>query len=344
MVGGPQRRAGHLQADRRGLGLPGGDADGGGALRGGLPGGPVRVTATATVAAAGPLVGDVGVHLDGRVAGAERGGQAGRGHEGAVPRHVDRAGGDQVDVAEDAVAGVPAAARLLVGRADRDHVLGDAVGVHQAGQVVAEAGIGVGVVAEQLAVQVHVRVAVHAVELDRDPLAGQGSGQREVLAVPGQAARQEPGGAARAGVVHRGELDAPVVRDVQLLPAGIVEARIHGVRVGAGRVGNPVRVDQRELPALAEVRDPVRGGPRGQPGPGGLGGPARQPPAPGLRRPRPARRPPRAEPGAATGRWRAAASSSVILLIGVHNVLVSPDPPGSWCCQRGASAHSGRRH
>ena len=243
------------------------------ALRGGLPRRAGQGDRHLHRRRGGPLVGDVGVHLDGRVAGAERGGQAGRGHERAVPRHVDRPGGDQVDVAEDAVAGVPAAARLLVGRADRDHVRGDAVGVHQAGQVVAEAGVGVGVVAEQLAVQVHVRIAVHAVELDRDPLARQGRGQREVLAVPGQAARQEPGGAARAGVVHRGELDAPVVRHVQVLPAGVVEARIHGVRVGAGRVGNPVRVDQRELPALAEVRDPVRGGPRGQPGPGGGAGP-----------------------------------------------------------------------
>lgn len=65
--------------------------------------------------------------------------------------------------------------------------------------------------------------------------------------------------------------DAPVVRHIHLLPARIVEAGIHGVRVGAGGVGNPVGVDQRELPILAEVRHPVLGGPRGQPG-GGAGG------------------------------------------------------------------------
>jgi len=38
--------------------------------------------------------------------------------------------------------------------------------------------------------------------------------------------------------------------------------------------------------------------------------------------------------------WR---HSSVVVLVGAHYVLVSPDPPGSWWCTDGASAHSGRR-
>ena len=86
-----------------------------------------------------------------------------------VARDVHRVGDDEVDVAVDAAAGVPAAAGELVADLDGDDVLGVAVGV-RVRQVDREAGVAVGVAGDLLAVEEDDGVHVDAVELERDAL------------------------------------------------------------------------------------------------------------------------------------------------------------------------------
>ncbi|MDQ0835288.1 hypothetical protein QF032_007132 [Streptomyces achromogenes] len=182
--------------------------------------------------------------------------------------HVHRLRDDQTGLAVDAAAGVPAAARQPVLDPDRDHVVGDAVGVQQVGEVEGETGVAVGVAAGLDAVAVDGGVHVDAVELDRDPLAGVRGRQREGDPVPAQAAREEAGAAGRAVLRGGGLFDAPVVGDGHGAPGGVVVAGVGGVRVPAGGVGEAAWVDQREPPAVTQ-RDRtaprcargVRGGP-----------------------------------------------------------------------------------
>src|SRR5207248_2795752 len=91
-----------------------------------------------------------------------------------------------------------------------------------------------------------------AVELHRDPIAGEGGRQGEGEAVPAQAAGEEAGAAGGAVLGGGGLLDAPVVRDGDLAPGRVVVAGVGGVRVGAGRIGDAARVDQREAPAVTQ--------------------------------------------------------------------------------------------
>ncbi len=184
-----------------------------------------------------------------------------RGHEGPVARDVGRVGDDEVDVAVDPAARVPAAAWELVADLDGDDVLRVAVGVRVL-QVDREAGVAVRVAGDLLAVEEDDGVHVDAVELERDGLARVRAREREGLAVPAQAALEVAGVAGRA-LRRRVELDAPVVRQVDGAPRPVVVAGIGGVRVGAGRVGHVVGVGEGELPAATEVCAALRGAGRG---------------------------------------------------------------------------------
>ena len=88
-------------------------------------------------------------------------------------------------------------------------------------QVALETRISVGPAADEMAVDPDLRVVVHAVELDRDELVFVRRVQLEMLAIPADAA----GGVAVAAAVLGAErsFDAPVVRQVDLTPAGVVE-------------------------------------------------------------------------------------------------------------------------
>ena len=174
-----------------------------------------------------------------------------------MARDVDRVGDDEVDVAVDAAAGVPAAAGELVADLDRDDVLRVAVGV-RVREVDREAGVAVGVAGHLLAVEEDDRVHVDAVELERDALVRGRAREREGLAVPAEAALEVAGVAGRPR--GRGvELDAPVVREVDAAPRAVVIARVGGVGVGAGGVGDVRAVDERELPPAVEVAAALRG-------------------------------------------------------------------------------------
>ena len=83
---------------------------------------------------------------------------------------MDGVGGDEADVAVDAGAGVPAGGGLLgVVDADGDDVF---AGVEVGGEVVVEADVAVGAVAEEFAVAVDVGVGHDAVEGDEGALGG----------------------------------------------------------------------------------------------------------------------------------------------------------------------------
>ncbi len=147
----------------------------------------------------------------------------GRGDEGSPWCDVDGAGGDEADVAVDAGAGVPAGGGLLgVVDADGDDVF---AGVEVRGEVVVEADVAVGAVAEEFAVAVDVGVGHDAVEGDVGALGGVEFWQRERVAIPGDAGGEEASGCAAWGVFFDGAGDAPVVGEGDGLPCGVVEGR-----------------------------------------------------------------------------------------------------------------------
>ena len=112
----------------------------------------------------------------------------GRGHVHAVEREVHRFADDEMDVPVDPGARVPASV-LVRGRVDRDRVL------LAVAQVLAdrhrEVRVAVRAVADERAVHAHRRAAVHALELDQDPLAAIGLGHDEGLLVLPDAAGEE---------------------------------------------------------------------------------------------------------------------------------------------------------
>ena len=205
------------------------------------------------------VVGQLRGHVDGGVVRRDRRRQVRGRHRGAPSCDVQRVGDGQVDMPGDAAAGVPPAARLLVLHDNGQHVGRMAVGVDQIRDVVAVAGVAVGVVADQLAVEIDVRVLEHAVEVQRDLLARHRRREGERLAIPAQAAGEETRRVALAGIGRLG--DAPVVREREALPPGVVETGgvrlgIGGVAVEAGRVARVGGVDQLEPPAPVEVERP----------------------------------------------------------------------------------------
>src|SRR5258705_8990211 len=97
-------------------------------------------------------------------------------------------------MAVDAGTGVPAGRGLLrVVDADGDDVF---AGVEVRGEVVVEADVAVGAVAEEFAVAVDVGVGHDAVEGDVGAFRGVEFWQRESLAIPGDAGGEEASGRA----------------------------------------------------------------------------------------------------------------------------------------------------
>ncbi len=126
--------------------------------------------------------------------------------------------------------------------------VGCLVGIQEIGDVDGERRIGAAVFTHDVAVDHDDAVARHAVELEADALAGIGRVQRKGLAVPADAGLRivtadrlvamvggiVPDDAMIVGhqldvLVHEGQLDRPVVRQVNGTPLGIVELDLGGV-------------------------------------------------------------------------------------------------------------------
>ena len=209
--------------------------------------------ASVTVAADIGIVGDCGAHMN---CGDWRGDLRG-GDEGAPWGDVDGVGGDEADMAVDACAGIPAGGGLL-GVVDAD---GDGVfaGVEVRGEVVVEADVTVGAVAEEFSVAVDVGVGHDAVEGDEGALGGVEIGKGERLAIPGDAGGEEASGGAAWCVFFDGASDAPVVWEGDDLPLGVVE----GGGLGAGGVGlgeAPVGVERLDEAGLCQMQSGEGGG------------------------------------------------------------------------------------
>ena len=190
----------------------------------------------------------------------------------AVAHDVQRIGLGQPDVPVDARAFVEPAFELRRVDAHRQHVLAAVVG--KVGDVVGEAGVAAFVAADDVAVDPDEAVAEHAVELDAEPLARVGAGDVELLAIPADAgggivATDGFAACAPSAFCVEGQLDGPVVRQVELSPVKIDEfegrprrpAAGFGVGVAGaeaevlGRIGG---VAELEAPALVE-QQPLAG-------------------------------------------------------------------------------------
>jgi hypothetical protein len=99
-----------------------------------------------------------------------------------------------------------------------------------------------------LAVDPHVAVRHHAVELDEDATPRVSGGQREALAIPADARRKKAAVLARRVLLVERPLDAPVVRHVYLAPRRVVKLRPLRAR----------RVRFKETPVRVERRDDAR--------------------------------------------------------------------------------------
>jgi hypothetical protein len=201
-------------------------------------------------------VGDVDLDLgDGPVLGDRR-----RADEGAALLDVQVAGLDQPDLSQDPRAGVPARRRRERGVGPHGQHVG-AVGAQEVGDVVAQADIAAGAVAQVVAVDPDAAALHHPVQLDEHPAAGRRLDVQRP-AVPGHARGQEAAGPAgpRLDVERPG--DGPVVRDADGRPAGVVEGG------GLGALG--IALD--EAPAVGQRRRDAVGGVscRRQQGQGGV--------------------------------------------------------------------------
>ena len=162
------------------------------------------------------------------------------GHIYTAPGHALRSRADQSDIAVDAAAGVPAAAGLdgIVHPHGDDVVLPH--GVQQRGDVQVEGTVAVGPSPGLPAVDPDGAVHIHAVEFQGHAACIRGA---EMLAVPADSARE--GAAVDAGGVRGGEFpfDAPVVRQVQGTPGGVIKG-----------LGRPRRVvPELETPVEIEI-------------------------------------------------------------------------------------------
>jgi len=115
--------------------------------------------------------------------------------------------------------------------------------MQERGQLVSEAHVARGSFAESLFVNPYFAVAVHAVEVDEKEPVFFGWIQPERFSVPAHAGREgAPRGPGRMFVAE-GTFDAPVVREVQDPPFGVVV-------IAAGSQGI---VDRMEFPAGIEI-------------------------------------------------------------------------------------------
>ena len=160
------------------------------------------------------------------------------GDEGAPGGYVDLGCGDEADMAVDAGSGIPAGGGLLaVVDADGDDVF---AGVKVRREVVVEADVAVGAVAEKFSVAVDVGVGHDAVKGDVSAFRRVEFWQRERMTVPGDAGGEEAAGCARGRVLAYGTGDAPVVGEGDGLPLGIIEGggfSVGGVGLGEAPVG-----------------------------------------------------------------------------------------------------------
>jgi len=157
--------------------------------------------------------------------------------EGAVGRHVYGRGFFEPGVAVDAGAFVEPA--FLHGDVDAhgDDVFAAEVGI--VGDVVAEAEVAAGLLAEVESVYPHTGGAEDAVEDQAQAPALIARGQRKGFPIPAHARLREtrPEGlvaVAVPGLSGERHLHAPVVREVELAPAAVVEVRGGGTVAEAG--------------------------------------------------------------------------------------------------------------
>src|SRR6266699_1588381 len=121
---------------------------------------------------------------------------------------------------------VPARVRLLgVVHPHRDHVALLPI-ANMRRQLVAERAIAIRPLAEVLAVDPDLAVAIHAIELDEHDLTGVAGGKCERLPIPGDAAGECATGHARGVLLAERSLDAPVVGQIQPAPGGVGEPRL----------------------------------------------------------------------------------------------------------------------
>jgi hypothetical protein len=98
------------------------------------------------------------------------------------------------------------------------------------GEVVPKADEAVGPASEELAVDPHLAVHVHAIELDDDLPAGDRR-KREAFPIPADAMGEEAAVVLARRRLVNGHFNAPVVRHVERAPAGVIKARLPGGRV-----------------------------------------------------------------------------------------------------------------
>src|SRR5207253_1792625 len=103
-------------------------------------------------------------------------------YESTPVRHVNRIGLHEPDVAVDSAALIPPSLEMAGVGPDDEQVA--RARLDERRDVVAEARVAAGVVADVLAVQPYVAVAVDAVEIQEDPPATIRCRQREGFAVP----------------------------------------------------------------------------------------------------------------------------------------------------------------
>ena len=135
-------------------------------------------------------------------------------------------GFDEPHVAVDARARVPARVVLLVvAHAHGNHVLSVCAQIGR--QVIHKRGEARRTAAQQVSVQVHLRVVVGSFEVDKKPPPCPLRGESECFPIPADAAGQIA--LARTLVGRHGLFDAPVVGQRQAAPCGVVEAGLlHG--------------------------------------------------------------------------------------------------------------------
>ena len=165
------------------------------------------------------------------------------GHKSRVPFEVQRIGQHQPHMAVNSRAGVPARRGLggSVG-AHGDDIGGVRAHIEVRGQVVAEAHVTQRAGSKRVAIDPHLAVLHHAVELDPYPLVPEGRRQHEALPIPSHAGGQERARAAGLVGLRKRSGNAPIVGHGKLPPAGIVELRL----LGRGHIGlqeAPVRIE-----------------------------------------------------------------------------------------------------
>ena len=157
---------------------------------------------------------------------------------------------NEPDRAIDAATLVPARGRLLgCIAADRDYVVRRRPELHMARQVVEEAYKAVGAMAEVKAVDPNVAIGHDSVEHDIDAAMGIFRGQRKGLAIPGDPGWEKGSSRAAEVVLVNGAGDAPVMRQGDTAPGGIVEGDL--CRVGL--------IALEKLPLRIEIDDSADG-------------------------------------------------------------------------------------